>query len=231
MQKENTLIDLLKSIRRTNNLGSCDNLLYTLLEQYREPDGSTSQTIMRLQDEKGEGIIVCLSPLDTLIASSLNVEKNPCCPFFLEGMDIGPYLRDNKGWISFQVVYGFGAHNNRLSLTPQNTLIPLNEILHANFEIGLPEYPVLSLDQRLREWIDSIHQKLDICDYAQHALEQAHMLSAELHPLMNKAMSVVRNANYKQSTVTQCAVFDPLEQHWKFIDLDLIPQAQKIKTH
>ena len=172
-----------------------------------------------------EGILLYVSPLDAVIrCRSFNREggKFEVCPF--EAIDPRRFILSRDCWLSLYICCGFVAQGGKLMLDEYGSPYELIYPLYHQFKPEeIEEHIHLEFDENVRGWLERVPHIVGLPDYLSLALEQGQSSMPELELTASTALQAVSYIDlncFDPTQPAQCAVFDPVESQWCFVDAD-----------
>ncbi len=195
--------------------------LYILLEKRPKPDNPDWVVIHCLKKNGAEGMVVYLSPLDATIdlhGQHRNGARYQVFPF--EAIDSRPYIQAHDNWFTVYLAYGFAAHNKRLMLSERGKVLPLVQGIHFHITSDVMDHFHLRFGDGVATWIDNLHAKAQMQDYAHIAQQQADSACADINQQACEALTRIEQpiADSNNIDTTHCTLYDPIEQQWRFVD-------------
>ena len=217
-----------QEVYKNPNLALCSSLaLYVLVEKTPRPDNPHCVRYGCTELKGAEGILLFVSPLDAVImCRSFNSEggKFEVCPF--ETIDPRRFILNRDCWLSLHLCYGFGAQGGKLILDEYGSPSGLVYRLHLQFKPeDIEEHIHLGFDKNITGWLERVQRAIGLPDYPSlvHELSRSSMPELELTASTAlQAVSYIHLECYEPTQPAQCAVFDPVEAQWCFVDTDII---------
>ena len=222
MSESTSLSEARKAIYQNPDLVICSSLpLYVLAEKQPLPEEPDHIEVACMIANGATGLVLYLSPLDAMIGcrerNSMG-QKYEIFPF--EAIDPRDFIRQHDGWLSMYVVFGFAAYDNKLLLDemghPSMLLYTIYEKIPPE-QIG--DHFHLEFSENMTNWLDRVHRVAGLPDYDSIISEQARSSMTELDIIASSALQVADYLEKKKCHgLVQCAIYDPVEAEWRFID-------------
>jgi len=221
-----TLCEYRKGVYESPDLVFCSSLaLYALAEKKPHPGEPNYAELACLRINGVEGVLLCLSPIDAMIQRlkySADGQKYEVCPY--EVADPRIFIRHHDNWLSLHIVYGYGAHNNKVLLDTGG--YPCGQIFALHYQFSpenIDSHFCLNIQEEITSKLNKLHRLAGLPDYWSLVHEQAQSSMPELDVLASTALRV---ADYieidKVQESTQCALYDPVEAKWRFVGFDAL---------
>jgi hypothetical protein len=217
-----------ESYRNPDIVVCCSMTLYVLLERSPRPDCPEYVELACHRLNGAEGILLFQSPIDAIIKQG-SVSRGTYQPYPFEAVDPRIFIQSHDGWLTLYVVYGFAAHNNKLLLDEDGFLCPLLYPNYIQFDLDdIPEHIHIDFsDGTLIDRLEKLHRSAGLSDYRRLVYEQAQSSMAELSMMAGAALRVADFQDAREHRATQCAIYDPIEAKWRFVDLEDVPQINR----
>jgi hypothetical protein len=217
-----TLCEQRQEIYKNPGLIFCCPLpLYALAERNPRPDCPDYAEIACERIQGVEGVLLCLSPVDAMIyRAQCNSAGRKYEVFPYEAIDPRIFIQSHDHCLSLYIVYGFEARNNKLLLNREGYPNELIWPIHFKFSPeDIEEHFCLGFGEGMTGWLDALHRKAGLSDYRSHVHEQADLAMDDLDFAASTALQVAEymEKDSAQDT-TQCAIYDPVESQWRFVD-------------
>ena len=172
----------------------------------------------------GEGILAYLSLVDAELDRQ-NFNRDGCgyriVPF--EAIDPRHFIRTHERWLSVYAVYGFAARGAHLLTNATGQLQALSHIKHFHIAPESEAHFHLSFGAQAIDWLGTLHRAAGIPDYANMIEELAGLSAAEIKLHAQDALRQVKTMMGGGSQVTHCAVYDTVEEQWRFAAIKDLP--------
>jgi hypothetical protein len=219
---ECTLSEVRKAAYENPGLVFCSSLpLYVLAEKQPRPGEPDYVEVACTVVNGVTGMMLYLSPVDAMIGCQLRNRtgrKYEIFPF--EAIDPRAFIRKHDGWFSMYVAFGFAAYDNKLMLDRTDHMRTLLYVIYGKFAPEqIEDHFHLGFGESMMNWLDKIHRVAGLSDYDQLISEQARCSVAELSVIASSALQAADYLDEKACHgLMQCALYDPVEAEWRFID-------------
>lgn len=221
MQKSATLAEIAADLARNPQCAFHSSLsLYALVEKRPKPGQPDWGEVGCIKKDSADGMLVYLSPLDALLdAKSRNRSGGQFRVYPFEAIDPRPYIMEHEGWFTVYVGYGFAARGKHLVVGARGDVQAL--IMGVHFRIMPTEFEHfhINFSDAMIDKINAFHRAANMHDYGRVVEELAECTSAELERQAQEATQKIKQAiigNETDANVTHCALYDPVEQKWRF---------------
>ena len=199
--------------------------LYILVEKRSGPDNPDWIDIACLNRDGAEGMMVYLSPLDALLDSKARNRKGG--EFFIhpfEAIDPRPYIASHDHWLTLYLVYGFAARAEKLVLSDSGELQAMTLVTHFRITPDQFDHFQLAFPDELIDSLNAMHVTAGLHDYGGILEDQADVSLEELDRDAQEATRRIGPfVTGGSDDITGCAVYDPIEQRWRFAVFTDIP--------
>ena len=197
--------------------------LYILLDKRPTPDNPDWIVIHCLKKNGAEGMMVYLSPIDAMLelyGRNRSGAKYQISPF--EAIDPRHHIQGNNDWFTVYLAYGFAARGKSLILNKHGEVMPLVQGIHFRITPDMKDHFHLRFGDGVVAWLDNLHAKARIRDYARITQELADSVSVEVNQQAREALRRIEKPVPDQisdpNNMTHCALYDLVEQQWRFVD-------------
>lgn len=197
--------------------------LYVLLERRPRPDCPQWVELACWRQNHAEGMLAFLSPLDAMIDCR---ERNrlgghyQVMPF--EAIDPRPFIQEHEGWLTVYLVYGFAAHGRALIQGNHGEPLALSHGTHFQITPEMEDHFHLQFPERTVAWLERLHGAADILDYGRVAQDLSEASRTELDAQAREALERVTSSDAGRDCITHCALYDPIEQQWRFAPFEAL---------
>lgn len=198
--------------------------LYIMVEIKPEPSGHAGKHLEIACWKQGnvDGMVAYLSPLDTTLdLHARNRDGRRFRGVPLESIDPRPHIQQHNDWLTIYLAYGFAAHDGRLVPDQHGDLRALVGTTHFHVTPDLSCHFHFNFGEKAQEWLAHLHVKAGLRDYSPMLDELAESSVDELDRIAGEARSLLTMEAAED--ITQCALYDPIDEHWRFVDLSVLP--------
>lgn len=215
-----TYKEVLSKTRADENRSIFSSLPIYILVENQPRHGCPEYVEMACLRQNGvEGIMCYLSLVDAMIDLQ---GRNKAGRFYeirpLEAIDPQIFLDQHKGWLTVFLVYGFAAEHGKVWGDEGGQPVPFGKMLH--FQLGTDNEAkqfTLEFGGELAQWLARLHERAEIYDHADTHCDLEQMSHDELDRCAKEAVRRMPQAPRGTGAVLQCALYDPLEQEWRFV--------------
>jgi hypothetical protein len=206
-----------------NMLMCCSMALYVRLERNTRPDCPDYVELACYSLKGTEGILLYQSPVDALISQG-NIGRRAHQLYPFEAIDPRIFIQSHDGWLTLYIVYGFAANNNKLLLNESGFPCPHIHTIYIPFDLeNIPEHIHIDFSgNTIIDRLNKLHRQVGLPDYQSLVYEQAQCSMAELEIMTSAALQAVDYQDAQDHEVTQCAIYDPIEVKWRFVDWEVV---------
>jgi hypothetical protein len=219
MQKSATLAEVQAELAaRPEHVFHSSLSLYVIAEKRPRPDCPDWVEVGCLDKDGAEGMMVYLSPLDALLDANIRSSdggRYHVHPF--EALDPRPFIAGHHHWLTLYLVYGFAARGNHLLLSERGNVQALTVGMHFQITPDIFDHFHLSFSDDLIEELNVLHRTAGLYDYGDILTELTECSAEELDQKAQEATERIGNPICGDNDhVTHCALYDPIEQRWRF---------------
>jgi hypothetical protein len=198
--------------------------LYALVERNPRPGNPNYVDVACAIDDGVTGELLCLSPIDALIEQqnfNRDGRRYEILPY--ESVEPRSFIREHGGLLTLYILHSYAAHNNKLLLNKHGHPSAMLCIEQHQFDPeDIEDHYHLKISKETTGWLAKLHRAAGLPDFLSLAYEQAHASISELDIQVSTALRVAEYLDAPDQEPTQCAIFDPVECKWRFVDHDSI---------
>jgi hypothetical protein len=194
--------------------------LYVLYERRPCADGPNRIEVACASNHGHDGLALYLSPLDALLDAKVrnNTGRNLCVHPF-EAIDPLTHLAHHEDWLCLNLVYGFAACGKKLVLSQRGELQAMATAFGNKITRGMCEHFQLPFHRDMFDFLNVLHSAAGLHDYGDILEDQANASPMELDGEAREAMERIGPAFIGKHIITDVALYDPIEQRWRFVPL------------
>jgi hypothetical protein len=218
MQKSATLAEVQDELARSEHVFHSSLSLYIIVENRPRPGCPSWVEVGCLDLNGAEGMMVYLSPLDALLDAKVrnrDGRRYHVHPF--EALDPRPYIAAHNHWLTLYLVYGFAARGKHLLVSERGNVQALTLRTHFQITPDMFDHFHLSFPDGLVGELNAVHHTAGIHDYGDILNELTECSVQDLDRQAQEATERIGEpVSGDNENVTHCALYDPIEQRWRF---------------
>ena len=193
--------------------------LFALVEV--QPPGARNPievACMKMHD-RDEGMMAYISVLDAALDCHIwnrGGRRYTILPF--TEIDPRSFINAHDGWFTIHLIYGIAAHQNRLMLNPEGDVQALPVANHFQVADDFGAALTIQFHESVHTNIETLYSRAGL-NASSWLDEMSQWTPAEAMRYALEAREKIKRPLTGAAGITQCAFYDPIEQHWRFANM------------